>query len=213
MNIHEHQAKKLLKEYGVPVPVGVFGFSVDEILQKSKLLTTEKYVLKAQIHAGGRGKAGGITIANSLEELKQAANQLFGKTLITHQTGPKGRKVERLYVEEASNIDKEFYLSCLVDRKSSKIAFISSVQGGMDIEETALKNPEKIITTKVDFKEDISETDCEKIIKVFSNSLFSSKVLYNSPMHQSASIIASPLGPIPDLPTNLGLGVRGTCGC
>ena len=99
MNIHEHQAKKLLKEYGVPVPVGVFGFSVDEILQKSKLLTTEKYVLKAQIHAGGRGKAGGITIANSLEELKQAANQLFGKTLITHQTGPKGRKVERLYVD------------------------------------------------------------------------------------------------------------------
>ena len=168
MNIHEHQAKKLLKEYGVPVPVGVFGFSVDEILQKSKLLTTEKYVLKAQIHAGGRGKAGGITIANSLEELKQAANQLFGKTLITHQTGPKGRKVERLYVEEASNIDKEFYLSCLVDRKSSKIAFISSVQGGMDIEETAVKTPEQIITTKVDISTDISENDCEKIIKVFN---------------------------------------------
>ena len=168
MNIHEHQAKKLLKEYGVPVPVGVFGFSVDEILQKSKLLTTEKYVLKAQIHAGGRGKAGGITIANSLEELKQAANQLFGKTLITHQTGPKGRKVERLYVEEASNIDKEFYLSCLVDRKSSKIAFISSVQGGMDIEETAVKTPEQIITTKVDISKDISESDCEKIIKVFN---------------------------------------------
>ena len=95
-------------------------------------------------------------------------NQLLGKILITHQTGPKGKKVERLYVEEASNIAKEFYLSCLVDRKSSKIAFISSVQGGMDIEETALKNPEKIITTKVDFKEDISETDCEKIIKVFN---------------------------------------------
>ena len=168
MNIHEHQAKKLLKEYGVPVPVGVFGFSVDEILQKSKLLTTEKYVLKAQIHAGGRGKAGGITIANSLEELKQAANQLFGKTLITHQTGPKGRKVERLYVEEASNIDKEFYLSCLVDRKSSKIAFISSVQGGMDIEETAVKTPEQIITTKVDISKDISESDCEKILKVFN---------------------------------------------
>ena len=168
MNIHEHQAKKLLKEYGVPVPVGVFGFSVDEIIQKSKLLTTDKYVLKAQIHAGGRGKAGGITITNSLEELKQAANQLFGKTLITHQTGPKGRKVERLYVEEASNIDKEFYLSCLVDRKSSKIAFISSVQGGMDIEETAVKTPEQIITTKVDISKDISENDCEKIIKVFN---------------------------------------------
>ena len=167
MNIHEHQAKKLLKEFGAPVPNGVYGLSVDEILQKSKLLKTNKYVLKAQIHAGGRGKAGGITIASSLDELKQAANQLFGKTLITHQTGPKGKKVERLYVEEASNIDKEFYLSCLVDRKTSKITFISSLQGGMDIEETAIKNPEKIITTKVDFNEGISEADCEKIIKVF----------------------------------------------
>ena len=167
MNIHEHQAKKLLKEFGAPVPNGVYGLSVDEILQKSKLLKTNKYVLKAQIHAGGRGKAGGITIASSFDELKQAANQLYGKTLITHQTGPKGKKVERLYVEEASNIDKEFYLSCLVDRKSSKITFISSLQGGMDIEETAIKNPEKIITTKVDFNKEISETDCEKIIKVF----------------------------------------------
>ena len=168
MNIHEHQAKKLLKEFGAPVPNGIYGFSVDEILKKSKLLKTEKYVLKAQIHAGGRGKAGGITIANSLDELKLAANQLFGKILITHQTGPKGKKVERLYVEEASNIDKEFYLSCLVDRKSSKIAFISSVQGGMDIEETAIKTPEKIITTKVDFNNEISEADCEKIIRVFN---------------------------------------------
>ena len=168
MNIHEHQAKKLLKEFGAPVPNGVYGFSVDEIVQKSKLLKTEKYVLKAQIHAGGRGKAGGITIANSIEELKQAASQLLGKVLITHQTGPKGKKVERLYVEEASNIDKEFYLSCLVDRKSSKITFISSVQGGMDIEETAIKTPEKIITTKVDFNNEISESDCEKIVKVFN---------------------------------------------
>ena len=168
MNIHEHQAKQLLKEFGVPVPNGIYGFSVSEIIKKSKILNTEKYVLKAQIHAGGRGKAGGITIVSNIDELEQAANQLLGKILITHQTGPKGKKVERLYVEEASNIAKEFYLSCLVDRKSSKIAFISSVQGGMDIEETALKNPEKIITTKVDFKEDISEADCEKIIKVFN---------------------------------------------
>ena len=168
MNIHEHQAKKLLKEFGVPVPNGVYGFTVDEIIQKSKNLKTEKYVLKAQIHAGGRGKAGGITIANNINELKQAANQLLGKTLVTHQTGPKGRKVERLYVEEASNVDKEFYLSCLVDRKSSKIAFISSMQGGMDIEETAIKSPEKIITTKIDYKDDISDSECEKIIKVFN---------------------------------------------
>ena len=168
MNIHEHQAKKLLKEFGVPVPNGVYGFTVDEIIQKSKNLKTEKYVLKAQIHAGGRGKAGGITIANNINELKQAANQLLGKTLVTHQTGPKGRKVERLYVEEASNVDKEFYLSCLVDRKSSKIAFISSMQGGMDIEETAIKSPEKIITTKIDYKDEISDSECEKVIKVFN---------------------------------------------
>ena len=127
MNIHEHQAKQLLKEFGVPVPNGIYGFSVSEIIKKSKTLNTEKYVLKAQIHAGGRGKAGGITIASNIDELEQAANQLLGKILITHQTGPKGKKVERLYVEEASNIAKEFYLSCLVDRKSSKIAFISSV--------------------------------------------------------------------------------------
>ena len=168
MNIHEHQAKRLLKEFGVPVPNGVYGFTVDEILQKCKGLKTEKYVLKAQIHAGGRGKAGGITIANSINELKQAANQLLGKTLVTHQTGPKGRKVERLYVEEVSNIDKEFYLSCLVDRKSSKIAFISSMQGGMDIEETAIKSPEKIVTTKIDYKDEISDSECEKVIKVFN---------------------------------------------
>ena len=168
MNIHEHQAKKLLKEFGVPVPNGVYGFTVDEIIQKSKKLKTEKYVLKAQIHAGGRGKAGGITIANNINELKQAANQLLGKTLVTHQTGPKGRKVERLYVEEASHVDKEFYLSCLVDRKSSKIAFISSMQGGMDIEETAIKSPETIITTKIDYKDEISDSECEKVIKVFN---------------------------------------------
>ena len=116
MNIHEHQAKQLLKEFGVPVPNGIYGFSVSEIIKKSKILNTEKYVLKAQIHAGGRGKAGGITIASNIDELEQAANQLLGKILITHQTGPKGKKVERLYVEEASNIAKEFYLSCLVDR-------------------------------------------------------------------------------------------------
>ena len=125
-------------------------------------------MVKAQIHAGGRGKAGGVKILNSLEELKVAATELLGKTLVTHQTGAEGREVKRLYVEESSNIDKEFYLSCLVDRATSKIAFISSDQGGMDIEEVAKNNPEKIITTKLDIGEDISESDCEKIIKIFN---------------------------------------------
>ncbi len=168
MNIHEHQAKQILKKYGAAVPEGVFAFTVDELLEKVKLLKTKKYVLKAQIHAGGRGKAGGVKILDSLEELNIAAKKLLGKKLITHQTGPEGREVKRLYVEESSNVDKEFYLSCLVDRASSKIAFISSDQGGMDIEEVANNNPEKIITTKIEMNNEISEKDCEKIIRVFN---------------------------------------------
>ena len=167
MNIHEHQAKEILKKYGAIVPAGFFSTNVDDLIEKAKNLKTEKYVLKAQIHAGGRGKAGGVKILNTLEELKNSANELLGKTLVTHQTGPEGREVKRLYVEESSNIEKEFYLSCLVDRASSKIAFISSDQGGMDIEEVASSNPEKIITTKVDIAEEISDADCESVIKIF----------------------------------------------
>ncbi len=167
MNIHEHQAKEILKKYGAIVPAGFFSTSVDDLIEKAKNLKTEKYVLKAQIHAGGRGKAGGVKILNTLEELKNSANELLGKTLVTHQTGPEGREVKRLYVEESSNIEKEFYLSCLVDRASSKIAFISSDQGGMDIEEVASSNPEKIITTKVDIADEISDADCESVIKIF----------------------------------------------
>ena len=167
MNIHEYQAKKLLKKFGAPVPNGVHGSTTEEILNKTKLLNTEKYVLKAQIHSGGRGKAGGIKITNTLEELKQAADQILGKVLVTNQTGPKGKKVKKLYVEESSSIDKEFYLSCLVDRAKSKIAFISCLEGGIDIEEIAIKKPEKIITTRVDVEKEISDTDCERIIEVF----------------------------------------------
>jgi len=181
MNIHEHQAKQILEKYGAPVPKGVFGLSVNEALEKAKNLETKKYVLKAQIHAGGRGKAGGVKILDNLQELEKAANELFGKTLVTHQTGPEGREVKRLYIEESSEIDKEFYLSCLVDRASSKIAFISSDQGGMDIEEVASKTPEKIITTKVDFNDDISDKDCEEIIKIFD--------LKDSAQNQGISLI------------------------
>ena len=167
MNIHEHQAKQLLKKYGAVVPEGIFALNVEDLLEKAKSLKTDKYVLKAQIHAGGRGKAGGVKILNTLEELELAAKEMLGKILITHQTGPEGREVKRLYVEESSNIEKEFYLSCLVDRASSKIAFISSDQGGMDIEEVASNNPEKIITTKVDIDDQISVFDCEKVIEIF----------------------------------------------
>ena len=167
MNIHEHQAKQILKKFGVPIPEGVFGLTVEELLEKCKSLKTNKYVLKAQIHAGGRGKAGGVKILDNLSELEKSAKELFGKKLITHQTGPEGREVKRLYVEESSNIDKEFYLSCLVDRVSSKIAFISSDQGGVDIEEVASKSPDKILTTKVELKKEISDEECETIIKIF----------------------------------------------
>ena len=168
MNIHEHQAKQILKEFGVEVPNGIFALTVDDLIEKAKQLNTDKYVLKAQIHAGGRGKAGGIKILNNIDELIKASKELLGKKLITPQTGREGREVKRLYVEESSTIEKEFYLSCLVDRASSKIAFISSDQGGMDIEKVAKNNPEKIITTKLDFSEEVSDDDCEKIIKIFN---------------------------------------------
>ena len=183
MNIHEHQAKQVLKKYGAVVPEGVFALNVDDLVEKVKSLKTEKYVLKAQIHAGGRGKAGGVKILNTLEELELAAKELLGKTLVTHQTGPEGREVKRLYVEESSNIEKEFYLSCLVDRGSSKIAFISSDQGGMDIEKVASNNPEKIITTKVDIGDQISVLDCEKVIEIFK--------LENETKNQAINLIQS----------------------
>jgi len=167
MNIHEHQAKQILREFGIKVPNGVFAFSVDELIQKVKELKTEKYVLKAQIHAGGRGKAGGIKILNDINELTNASKELLGKKLITPQTGSEGKEVKRLYVEEASSIEKEFYLSCLVDRSSSKIAFISSAEGGVDIESVAKNNPEKIVTTKLNLSKAVSEKDIKKIIEPF----------------------------------------------
>ena len=168
MNIHEHQAKEILKKYGAKVPRGVFAFKVEDLLEKANNLKKEKYVLKAQIHSGGRGKAGGIKLVNNLDELEKEAENLIGKTLVTNQTGANGRKVSRLYVEEVSEINKEFYLSCLVDRASSKITFISSDQGGMDIEEVAQNNPEKIIITKVEFHNQIPDGDCKKIIEIFN---------------------------------------------
>ena len=168
MNIHEHQAKELLKEFGAPVSKGVVIFSLNEIETKIKELNTKEFVLKAQIHAGGRGKGGGVKLVKNIEELKVHAKKMFGMNLITHQTGPQGKQVRRLYIEEASDISKEFYLSCVVDRDSSKIAFISSTEGGMDIEKVASATPEKIITNKIDFKDNIKMDEIEKIIKPFN---------------------------------------------
>ena len=168
MNIHEYQAKEILKKFGAKVPKGVPVFSLSEIETKAKLLKSNKIALKAQIHAGGRGKAGGIKIVDNIDDLKTEAKKLFGKKLVTHQTGLQGKIVKRVYLEEVSEIKKEFYLSCLVDRTTSKIAFISSAEGGMDIEEVANKSPEKIITTKLILSNTVEDESIEKIIKPFN---------------------------------------------
>ena len=150
MNIHEHQAKAVLREFGVPVPRGVPAFTVDEALKGAQQLGGPVWVVKAQIHAGGRGKAGGVKVVKSLNEVKNEATRILGSTLVTHQTGPQGKKVNRLYVEEGSTIDREFYLSALIDRESSRVAFVVSTEGGMDIEEVAKNHPDKILTFSVD---------------------------------------------------------------
>ncbi len=168
MNIHEHQAKKILKDFGAPISNGVVILSLDNLKEEIAKLKSKKYVLKAQIHAGGRGKAGGVKLINTLDELEIEAKKMMGKVLITHQTGPEGKKVKRLYVEEASDILKEFYLSCLIDRETAKIAFISSVEGGMDIEKVASETPDKIITNKIDIKDEgPSLEEIDKIISIF----------------------------------------------
>ena len=168
MNIHEYQAKEILKEYGAPISNGVVIFSKEEIDKKIKALKSKQFVVKAQIHAGGRGKAGGVKLIKDLDNLVEESKKMFGKVLITHQTGAEGKKVKKIYIEEASDILKEFYLSCLIDRESSKIAFISSTEGGMDIEKVASENPKKINTTKVDFKSNIEDDSIMKILKPFN---------------------------------------------
>ena len=168
MNIHEYQAKKILNEFGVPVSKGVIIKSVDEIKDKIYKLSGTKFVLKAQIHAGGRGKAGGVKLIEKSVDLEKEANQMLGKVLVTHQTGPEGKEVKTLYIEEASDIAKELYLSCLIDRDSAKITFISSTEGGMDIEKVASDTPNKIITNKIDLRDDgPTSQDIEKTISIF----------------------------------------------
>ena len=143
MNIHEYQAKAVLREFGVPVPRGQAAFSVEEAVKAAKDLGAPVVVVKAQIHAGGRGKAGGVKVVKSTEDVRKEAERLLGSVLVTHQTGPHGKQVNRLYIEEGSAIDREFYLSALVDRETSRIAFVVSTAGGMDIEEVARTHPEQ----------------------------------------------------------------------
>jgi len=150
MNIHEYQAKAVLREFGVPVPRGIAAFNVAEAEKAASELGAPVWVVKAQIHAGGRGKAGGVKVVKSIADVKCEAERLLGATLVTHQTGPHGKEVRRLYIEEGSNIDREYYLSALVDRAACRVAFVASTEGGMDIEEVAQKSPEKIASFSID---------------------------------------------------------------
>ena len=150
MDIHEHQAKELLKEYNIPTPKGKAVFSVEEALIAAKELPGPVYVVKAQIHAGGRGKAGGVKVVKDLEALKNAAETILGQKLITHQTSSEGKLVQRLYIEDGCNIDSEYYFSMVIDRVSSRISLIASTEGGMDIEKVAEENPEKILSFNID---------------------------------------------------------------
>jgi len=168
MNIHEYQAKELLKKYGAPVSNGVVVSDLNDLEKKINSLNTNTYVVKAQIHAGGRGKGGGVKIAKDLQSVITEVKKMLGMNLVTHQTGPLGKEVKTIYIEEASQIRREFYFSCLVDRASSSIAFISSDQGGMEIEKVAEENPEKIITTKVDPIKGLTKSDITNIIAPFN---------------------------------------------
>ena len=150
MNIHEYQAKVVLREFGIPVPRGIPAFSVEEAEKAAHQLGGPVWVVKAQIHAGGRGKAGGVKVVNSIEGVTREAARILGSPLVTHQTGPQGKVVNRLYIEEGAAIEREFYLSALVDRVTSRVAFAASTEGGMDIEEVAREKPGKILTFSID---------------------------------------------------------------
>ena len=165
MNIHEHQAKAILAEFGLPVPKGFPAFSVDEAVAASAKLPGPVYVVKAQIHAGGRGKAGGVKVVKSAEAVKAEAERMLGLTLVTKQTGEAGRLVRRLYVEDGANIAKEYYLSVLVDRATGRVAFVASSEGGMDIEEVAEHTPEKIITVAIDPTTGVTAADSAALAK------------------------------------------------
>ncbi len=150
MNIHEYQAKELLADYGVAVPCGAVAFTVEEAVAAAKELGGPVWVVKAQIHAGGRGKGGGVKVVKSVAEVKQAAGHMLGMTLVTHQTGPKGKDVKRVYIEEGCDIARELYLGMLVDRAADCISIMASTEGGMEIEEVAAATPEKILKVEID---------------------------------------------------------------
>ncbi|NBX53226.1 MAG: ADP-forming succinate--CoA ligase subunit beta [Proteobacteria bacterium] len=199
MNIHEYQAKALLKQFGVAVPEGHPAFSVPDAVESAKQLESaghKVFVVKAQIHAGGRGKAGGVKVVKSIDEVREKASQILGKVLVTHQTGPEGKEVKRLYIEAGSNIKKEYYLSAVVDRKTKTIVFMASTEGGVEIEEVAIHQPEKIISVTIDPATGIQACHARKLgyalglksdtLKKFSKLVFS---LYEAFVSKDASQI------------------------
>ena len=177
MNIHEHQAKALLAGFGVPVPRGEAAFTVDEAVTAAEALGGPVWVVKAQIHAGGRGKAGGVKVVSSLDDVRQTADTILGKTLVTHQTGPQGREVKRLYIEEGCDIGDELYLSLLVDRGSSRVTIIASSEGGMDIEEVAASQPEKILSVDIDPATGLQPHHCRRLANIMGISGATAKQL------------------------------------
>ena len=169
MNIHEHQAKELLREYKVPVLKGFMAFNSKELEENMDILKGPKWVVKAQIHAGGRGKGGGVKVVDNLGEVKSAFNKMLGMKLVTNQTGPDGKIVKRVYIEDGCNIDKEFYLSYLIDRKTKSICLIASSEGGMDIEEVADKNPEKIAKIYLNAsKKELNSENIDEVLKILN---------------------------------------------
>jgi succinyl-CoA synthetase beta subunit len=163
MKIHEYQGKEILAKFGVPVPRGIPAYTVQEAVEAAQKLGGPVWVVKAQIHAGGRGKGGGVKVAKSIDDVKKLAGEILGMQLKTHQTGPEGQKVRRLYIEDGADIHKEYYVSAVTDRATQKVAFIASSEGGMDIEEVAHATPEKIITVYADPKEGLTDAQAKEI--------------------------------------------------
>jgi succinyl-CoA synthetase beta subunit len=163
MKIHEYQGKEILAKFGVPVPRGIPAFTVQEAVEAAQKLGGPVWVVKAQIHAGGRGKGGGVKVAKSIDDVKRLAGEILGMQLVTHQTGPEGQKVRRLYIEDGADINKEYYVSAVTDRATQKVAFIASSEGGMDIEAVAHDTPEKIITVMADPKVGLTDAQAKEI--------------------------------------------------
>ena len=163
MKIHEYQGKEILAKFGVPVPRGIAAYTVQEAVEAAQKLGGPVWVVKAQIHAGGRGKGGGVKVAKTIEDVKRIAGEILGMQLVTHQTGPEGQKVRRLYIEDGADINKEYYISAVTDRATQKVAFIASSEGGMDIEEVAHSSPEKIITVFADPQQGLTDAQAKEI--------------------------------------------------